>query len=304
MQVLAVGKLFTRFRSPLSSLLLRQESRARISVEIANNFTNKNQPEYGYIEKCPNPEFDTGCTYCTPEYPARSPIKSNAVLFGTAPAIGKHLLICTGTSEWPKRTESDGSSFEALVKQLQSSGLKRDADFNFMLTSTDMPSQTANEKDAWSIYMYPDNLYFPKVQASQVPEFMKRYLIPSMSGFVSEFEKKIEAIPTKQPIIAICAHTARDIRCGIAGPMLKNEFEQVLKAKNLSYDEVTCEGIRVTLTAHVSGHAYAGNVIYFDGEGSSIWYGLVQPKHVQGIVKETIEGRRIIRELHRGGGWI
>jgi (2Fe-2S) ferredoxin len=31
-----------------------------------------------------------------------------------------------------------------------------------------------------------------------------------------------------------------------------------------------------------------------------IWYGRVEPKHVEGIVKETIGGGRVIQELLRG----
>lgn len=35
--------------------------------------------------------------------------------------------------------------------------------------------------------------------------------------------------------------------------------------------------------------------------GKSIWYGRVQPKHVEGIVEQTIGHGKIIRELFRGG---
>ena len=39
--------------------------------------------------------------------------------------------------------------------------------------------------------------------------------------------------------------------------------------------------------------------------GTGIWYGRVEPKHVEGIVKETVFGGRVIKELYRGGvgGW-
>ena len=35
--------------------------------------------------------------------------------------------------------------------------------------------------------------------------------------------------------------------------------------------------------------------------GSAIWYGRVEPKHVEGIVNETVLGGRVIKELWRGG---
>ncbi len=69
--------------------------------------------------------------------------------------------------------------------------------------------------------------------------------------------------------------------------------------------------------SHVGGHKWAGNVIIYvppkyelvDHDlpivsplaGSGIWYGRVEPKHVDGIIKETILGGRIIQELFRGG---
>jgi len=69
---------------------------------------------------------------------------------------------------------------------------------------------------------------------------------------------------------------------------------------------------RVALVSHVGGHKWAGNVIiYFhplhqDGlspsslAGKGIWYGRVEPKHVEGIVSETIKGGKVIKELFRG----
>lgn len=95
---------------------------------------------------------------------------------------------------------------------------------------------------------------------------------------------------------------------------------------------------RVGLTSHIGGHRFAGNVIIYvppafdfddSGEtkgkeamgiqlsaarsssmsrlqGMGIWYGRVEPRHVEGIVAETIRGGRVIGELFRGavsGRW-
>jgi hypothetical protein len=134
-------------------------------------------------------------------------------------------------------------------------------------------------------------------------------------------------------LVLICGHGGRDIRCGILGPLLREEFErqlprdgfQVLKeavniggsqqldlleAKNTSSNRTA----RVGLISHIGGHKYAGNVILYippgaktaDGRkselaGCGIWYGRVEPKHIEGIVKETILGGRVIADLFRGG---
>ena len=70
---------------------------------------------------------------------------------------------------------------------------------------------------------------------------------------------------------------------------------------------------RVGLISHIGGHKFAGNVIIYippgkgdDGEkhgleGCGIWYGRVEPRHVEGIVEETIQKGRVIESLFRGG---
>lgn len=70
----------------------------------------------------------------------------------------------------------------------------------------------------------------------------------------------------------------------------------------------------VDLCSHVGGHAFAGNVIIYlpvdlklvkrralsPLAGKCIWYGRVEPSHVEGIISETLMGGRIIEELCRG----
>lgn len=70
----------------------------------------------------------------------------------------------------------------------------------------------------------------------------------------------------------------------------------------------------VASISHIGGHAFAGNVViyipkqwklrdrnvYSPLAGKGIWYGRVEPRHVWGIVEETIQKGRIIEELLRG----
>ncbi|KAK4191364.1 Sucrase/ferredoxin-like-domain-containing protein [Podospora australis] len=130
-------------------------------------------------------------------------------------------------------------------------------------------------------------------------------------------------------VVLICGHGGRDVRCGIYGPLLRGEFEKRLPeqglevltgpvvpaeegAKALRGEKKT--GARIGLISHIGGHKFAGNVIVYlppnfkteDGEkhplaGHGIWYGRVEPKHVEGIVAETIRKGKVIEELFRGG---
>ncbi|KAG6030141.1 hypothetical protein E4U40_000100 [Claviceps sp. LM458 group G5] len=70
---------------------------------------------------------------------------------------------------------------------------------------------------------------------------------------------------------------------------------------------------RVGLISHIGGHSFAGNVIIYippdykgpGGEkhelaGCGIWYGRVEPKHVEGLIEETIVKGVVIQDMCRG----
>jgi len=133
-------------------------------------------------------------------------------------------------------------------------------------------------------------------------------------------------------LVLICGHGGRDLRCGVFGPLLRDEFEKRLPEQGVEVlkGPVEVEGdaghalegeasgreyaARVGLISHIGGHKFAGNVIVYlppglktgDGQahplaGHGIWYGRVEPKHVEGIVGETILKGKVIEELFRGG---
>lgn len=109
------------------------------------------------------------------------------------------------------------------------------------------------------------------------------------------------------------------MRCGVIAPVLEKEFSQVLHARGFSSTGAensptdSPDHAHIGLISHVGGHKYAGNVIVYippgmmvDGSphplaGKGIWYGRVEPKHVQGVVDETILGGKVIADHFRGG---
>lgn len=142
-------------------------------------------------------------------------------------------------------------------------------------------------------------------------------------------------------LVLICGHGGRDARCGLLGPVLQAEFEKVLPAAGVDVlsgpvplasspdqtpgalsspgmaeggGEVPRMAARVGLISHIGGHKFAGNVILYippaarlgSGEvhplrGMGIWYGRVEPKHVDGIVRETLVRGKVVADLFRGG---
>ena len=132
-------------------------------------------------------------------------------------------------------------------------------------------------------------------------------------------------------LVLICGHSGRDMRCGVMAPALQTEFSARLPELGVEVlagpveAEVPNVGAvagdasgrmyssRVGLISHIGGHKFAGNVIIYlpphlkanDGSphplaGHGVWYGRVEPKHVQGLIKETILKGSVIAELFRG----
>ncbi|KAK1778402.1 Sucrase/ferredoxin-like-domain-containing protein [Copromyces sp. CBS 386.78] len=119
-----------------------------------------------------------------------------------------------------------------------------------------------------------------------------------------EFEKRLaESSSTPEEKI--------DVLKGAAAAPAEQQLDH---ARNNGEESSKTWGARVGLISHIGGHKFAGNVIVYippglklSGSdaphplaGHGIWYGRVEPKHVEGIVKETIKKGNVIKELFRG----
>lgn len=135
-------------------------------------------------------------------------------------------------------------------------------------------------------------------------------------------------------MVLICGHGGRDGRCGLMGPVLEDEFKRILPREGIellqgpvsinedsdgarpAIDGPVAQGptARTGLISHIGGHKFAGNVVIYIPKnaktasaeahplaGCGIWYGRVEPKHVQGIVSQTILGGAVFEDLFRGG---
>ncbi|KAJ5669196.1 hypothetical protein N7462_010266 [Penicillium macrosclerotiorum] len=174
--------------------------------------------------------------------------------------------------------------------------------------------------------------------STDLTKFVRAFLLPErLHGMHSSLPAEKQAAMTRAPELAsdfagivdinysptvlICGHGGRDLRCGLMAPVLEAEFQRVLLSRG--FDSAGSEGttvddpkhVNLGLISHVGGHKYAGNIIVYlppqmtiggSAEphplaGKGIWYGRVEPKHVQGIVDETILGGRVVTDHFRGG---
>lgn len=159
------------------------------------------------------------------------------------------------------------------------------------------------------------------MQETALPE-PKRAELTRVPGLASKLPPAVDI--HHSPVILICGHGGRDLRCGIMAPVLEAEFARILAARGFttnlsgtttssgSADAVVVDRenhAHIGLISHVGGHKYAGNVIVYipPGMGSNalagkgIWYGRIEPRHVEGIVQETVLGGRVVGDHFRGG---
>lgn len=277
-----------------------------------------------FVDLCPPPAYDTGCTHCAlPTFPPDKQIDYTTNLNGTTATMWKHVLSLlhgmTDFNTMPSKINlapgSLSNEFESLKRSMLSP--THPAALSYALVSgLNEPSG-----DIQKVFLYPDgkNVNF---HIKHLPQFIEHYLLPetlqevynpfaaasasaskSRNGKLSAGRVRklhpglFEESPLEKDLVVICGHTQRDIRCGALAPLLLKEFHAVLHHEGLH------DTVDVGLISHIGGHAYAGNVIFFPKDCSDlqpVWYGRVFPERVQGIVRETVMGRRIIRDLYRG----
>lgn len=238
---------------------------------------------------CPAPSIQTPSTMCECQYPKDKPIDLEKPLYGTKAISWKHALVYSDTlaSHWKSKVELMP---DELISRLAATKRSSTDPMHPVLISN---VQLERESEG-TVLVFPDAKVYD-VSSSNASEFMKQVLNPN--GDPSQ----IPSQPFQGKLVLICGHEQRDIRCGLIAPILHNEFRENLKQRGLLYNPIdNAHGVRVGLVSHIGGHAYAGNVLYFDEDGLTIWYGRCEARHVDGIIQETIINKNIIKEMFRG----
>ena len=308
----------------LRSFLSRSAPRFLLSQQPSAH-QNQSLP---LIPHCPPPSC--ACA-ATPDLD----IDRTTPLLNTAPRYSQHLVISTGKSDWASKIEFEPGegNVAAHVKAL----LGRGGHF-FDPTRTVLVSNASfappAKGDAVGVFVWPAFRYMEGHVRTRdgAADLVERSLAEQGNSGEVGAEVQLHAGDRIQELagttVLICSHGGRDKRCGVIGPLLKAEFER--QVQRASTEQLSLEilaspyatskepegshgtGVSVGLVSHIGGHKWAGNVIVYvspkasvGGQlsslaGRGVWYGRVEPKHVEGIVKETILGGRVIEELFRG----
>ncbi|CAN8095466.1 unnamed protein product [Discula destructiva] len=285
------------------------------------------------------------------------PIDHKGKLNGLISSYAEQVLICTGKDDWPSRIEEDnsGDNLAADLKELFGrGGVYSDPFHNISVLNSSFPSSIPkrSELQSTSAYLLPSFKYIPflpRVSFDAVEALAKGFILPeklhSMHDGLSPihrdmlmrktvYQRLLHGVRDVEDILVlICGHGGRDMRCGVMGSVLRDEFEAQLPRQGVGVlrgpvQMVSDESLaaisgtvgksgstaRVGLISHIGGHKFAGNIIiylppsmkYGDGQkhplaGHGLWFGRVEPKHVEGIVQETIMRGNIIADMFRGG---
>ncbi|KAL8687616.1 MAG: hypothetical protein Q9218_006262 [Villophora microphyllina] len=267
---------------------------------------------------------------CDDQIPPDLDIDHNRDIANTVAPYNQHIVISTGKSDWASRIEDEEGpgNMAKIMKNL----LRRGGGYHRGSSRTPQRNATPSTKDVQppdpgqeeahsnlvSLKLFPHFLGFPYISSddsAHLRYFTSKYL--SSQSPTTSLVPRPQDFSRPQPInrttVLICSHNTRDRRCGIIGPILYRSF-----TKRANPDIVD-----VGMISHVGGHAFAGNVIIYTPPGhkispsdtgggigdsmlsplagTGVWYGRVEPKHVRGILDETVNKGKIIAELWRGG---
>ncbi|KAG2231032.1 Sucrase/ferredoxin-like-domain-containing protein [Thamnidium elegans] len=249
----------------------------------------------------------TGCLDpCTEhkEYPPYFNIETDFPILGSVKPYGRHIIIATGCSDWVKKIEEEQGTFAYSLSKAESDSTQSKPWKN-MVTNSSLVSVHSTLTDGCDVLVLPDNILVANVTVDKANEFYQLFVqtdlptqpmdIDLISNDSRLGQMKIFKNPYKK-LILLCSHKKRDKKCGITAPILAQEFDHVLREKDISDHDAA-----VVMVSHVGGHKFAGNVICYINDGTrGIWYGRVKSCHVHIIVEETIINGKIVKDIYRG----
>jgi hypothetical protein len=126
----------------------------------------------------------------------------------------------------------------------------------------------------------------------------------------------ISACPHRA-IILMCSQKTRDARCGQSAPLLRKEFERILRPMGL-YRDLQDErpgGVGIYFISHVGGHKYSANIMVYRRQGRKqegsdetrggaplspeavqcIWLARVKPEECENIIKYTVLQGKVVK---------
>lgn len=207
------------------------------------------------------------------------PEPENEPLLGSVKFYQRHLWLCTGAAGWPAKIEIGGGIAQTLAEMIEAR--KPEMLLKVKLTACDAPRSHGDV----DIFVFPDRIRYLGLRESDLPALVEDHLVGN------RICDRLAHEPLPGQHIFVCAHEARDERCGLCGPPLLARFRAEIAERGLG-DEVF-----VHQASHVGGHHFAGNILIYP---SGDWYGLVTPADVPRLIETCILRSDILTDRWRG----
>ncbi|KAK9462894.1 Sucraseferredoxin-like protein [Lipomyces oligophaga] len=243
------------------------------------------------------------CSTCTTKYPRTLKVDRDTPLWGSVKPWKRHIILATGKTDWTHGMDAESPLSKALDSWSPSdSAVGRVLRSNASLPPPQGYFEQPNPSQRLTRMLILPTMYeATNISLSNLDAAADALLSMTSPHQVPQFPGLEIKDSGHKAVILLCSHKTRDKRCGITAPLLRKEFEQSLREHGLNRDanDDRPGGVPIYDVSHVGGHKFAGNVIIYKDTGEGIWMGLVEPKHCQAIVEETILKGRVYPALLR-----
>ncbi len=221
-------------------------------------------PPAEYLVESPykDNEDQDGCTGCAnpceehKEYPSYLKIETDRPIVGSVKPYGRHVIIATGVSDWPKKIEkTEGTFAYSLYDAVHEN--KSENSWKNLITNSSLVSTYSTLPDSCDVMILPDNIIVSNVTSEKADDFHNIFLatpLPTEPMDIDKVKKdkrmgdmKIKKSPYKS-LLLLCSHRQRDKRCGVTAPILAQELDHVLREKDLSEHDAI-----VIMVSHIGG---------------------------------------------------
>ncbi|KAI9228006.1 MAG: Sucrase/ferredoxin-like-domain-containing protein [Piptocephalis tieghemiana] len=209
-------------------------------------------------------------------------------LAGTVVPHHRHLMLCTGTHQWPSHPEMAWpdrlfGKFIPVRRSLMKSGSP------ILFSLTDMASKSEEGED---LMVFPDGIRLEGLKISDVPRVEKFLSQPASVPMHESLDGlQYSKLPGKH--IFICTHGERDCRCGEKGGELHEALCNAVALENKAKGR---SDIHIHRISHIGGHKYAANAILYP---SGNWYGHLRADQAHQVI-QTLLGSHELQDHWRG----
>ncbi|KAJ4371376.1 hypothetical protein N0V83_004593 [Neocucurbitaria cava] len=270
------------------------------------------------------------CATCTIKYPRKFDIDETEELYGHVKGWSTHLIVATGKTDWVRDVADEkGSIMEAVDK-----GSVKPSNGKLMLSASDMPIPDHSDHST-TVLLLPSWQFIDNVTPANTPELITEFVNPGPTNNAPLHGRTTSSLPPSIPpeesssadpastasptaiprsisttsslkarpcphkyLILMCSQKTRDARCGQSAPLLRREFERLLRPLGLYRDlhDERPGGVGIYFISHVGGHKFSANVMVY--RHSSV---VEHPKEANGHANGVQEALEELKLEHEDG---